>query len=244
MKEAGLNLLKLLVISTLLVTTGKLSWDAGLAIGLIFLLPLDWRPRVFFTPHFVSFGADVGKLLVNIGYVSPEAWAAYTGGGYDRNQPSPIKRILHEGLHAVVLSANDRKDRAIHWPQLNRYTSEFFVEEKLEVPCADAASPLFFVRPKEDVYLIGVSIFQYWWERVQNDVPKTGLKSVEFMEISRAYLVLAAIPRLAFDRYYRHEDWKADEKVVAAVKKAGFTETTWGWKTELASVRIEGIPRQ
>jgi hypothetical protein len=62
MKEAGLNLLKLLLISTLLVTTGKLSWDAGLAIGLIFLLPLDWRPRVFFTPHFVSFGADVGRL--------------------------------------------------------------------------------------------------------------------------------------------------------------------------------------
>jgi hypothetical protein len=35
-----------------------------------------------------------------------------------------------------------------------------------------------------------------------------------------------------------------DEKAVEAVKKAGFTKMTWGWKTELASVRIERIPRQ
>src|SRR5689334_24705198 len=54
MKEAGLNLLKLLLISTLVVTTGKLSWDAGLAIGLIFLLPLDWRPVFLYASlHFI-----------------------------------------------------------------------------------------------------------------------------------------------------------------------------------------------
>jgi len=242
MKEAGLKLLKLLAISTVLVTIGDLSWKVWLAVGLIFFLSMDWEPSVFFTPHSVWFGADIGKLLVDIGYVSPEAWATYKDEKYGQNELCSMKTLVHDGLQAFVLSVDDEKKELIHWPQCGQYTSELFFEEKLEIPCADELSPFFFVRPKGDFYLIGVSVSRHWWERVQNDLPKTGLKSVEFLAMGRAYLVLAAFPQIAFDQYYRREDQKADEKAVAAVEAAGFTKAGVGWKNELVSVWVRAIP--
>jgi len=151
-----------------------------------------------FQAHFLP---HLGKMLIELGLMTEEAWKEKETGSADLD-PASGDSLARRGLSAVVPFYRPSGKFTVYWPQIQAFTSMLRYDIYLNFPDLEPSSPgdvrvRCFMEAHEEGYEFGITVGLSWWEEHGARVEALGIVK-KVRRCGGEQLVMEILPYQAF----------------------------------------------